>query len=148
MKKLFILLAGVLMSYGAQAQAPTTPQPGYIYKVEPGLPGKQVYVSGQRPFDGKGRLVGAGDLGVQTRQIFENLKAALGTVGMSLDNVTQVTYHVKDQAGQVSNLANQQISAVGASFFTAGLPKISDVKAIPQIVSDDVLIEVEVIAIK
>lgn len=148
MKHVILLLAGVLLATWAQAQTPEKPLSGYTYKVEPGLPGKQVYISGQRPYNAKGELVGAGSLSVQTRQVFENLKAALSSVGMSLRDVTQVTYHLKGTSGIVNAQASQQLASVGAIYFPMGAPKLSATKSIPKIVAEDVLIEVEVVAVK
>lgn len=148
MKRLFTGLVGVLITSCALAQAPSKPQAGYTYKVEPGLPGKQVVVSAQRPYDEKGNLVGAGNLALQARQVFENLRTALKSVGMSLSDVNQVTYHLKGISGATNALSSQQVANIGATYFTAGMPKISAVKSIPKIVSDDVLLEVEVVAVK
>ncbi|WP_332368206.1 RidA family protein [Spirosoma telluris] len=122
---------------------------GYLYKVDTGIPGQTVYVCGERPFNANGDLVGAGDLGAQTRQIFENVKTSLATVGMSLKDVTQIKYSVKDGTGTmlVSDLHSQQITSIAATYFAAP-PKISEMKNVTQTVRDDVLIEVEVIAIQ
>ncbi|QJW90511.1 RidA family protein [Spirosoma taeanense] len=144
----FLVLINVLLLSFAQAQTTLVPQPGYTYKVDAGVAGKQVYISGQRPFNAKGELVGAGDLSAQARQVFENLKTALGKVGMSLRDVRQVTYHIKGIEGQVDAQASQQVNNVGTAYFTQGAPKIADIKSIPKIVRDDVLIEVEVVAVK
>ncbi len=148
MKYGFILLMSFLLTSYAQAQTAPKPQPGYTYKVDVGVAGKQVYISGQRPFNANGDLVGAGDLSAQTKQVFENLKTALGTVGMTLRDVKQVTYHLKGVAGQVNAQASQLAMSAGTAYFTQGAPQIADVRSIPKIVQDDVLIEVEVIAIK
>jgi enamine deaminase RidA (YjgF/YER057c/UK114 family) len=39
--------------------------------------GRLIFISGQVAQDANGNLVGAGDMAVQTRQVFENLKVAL-----------------------------------------------------------------------
>ncbi|MFD2572107.1 RidA family protein [Spirosoma soli] len=149
MNNYFLLLAGLLLTSWTQAQTIPTPQPGYTYKVETGVASQQVFISGQRPFNTNGELVGAGDLAAQTRQVFENLKTALGTVGMTLRDVTQITYHLKGVAGQVNPAASQLAANTGAVFFPQGAPpRVADTKSIAKIVRDDVLIEVEVIAIK
>lgn len=148
MKPSLTLLIALLGASLVQAQTTPKPQPGYTYKVDTGAPGKTIYVCGQRPFNANGDLVGAGNLQAQARQVFENLKSALGSVGMSLRDVTQVTYHIKGATGQISPQSSQQISSVGAAYFTQGAPKIADIKSIPKIARDDVLIEVEVIAVK
>ncbi|AQG79352.1 RidA family protein [Spirosoma montaniterrae] len=129
-------------------QAQTTPTTGYIYKVDTALPGKTVYVCGQRPFDGKGRLVGKGDFVQQVQQVFTNLKTALNEVGLDVDNVKQVTYHVKGETGSINTQAQQQLSSLGTVFFAQAAPAISETRTISKIASDDVLVEIEVVAIK
>lgn len=150
MKSCLIFLFSLLLTPFAQAQ--TTPNPqlglGYTYKVETGVAGKQVYISGQRPFDANGELVGAGDVSAQTQQVFQNLVAALGRVGMTMSDVKQVTYHLKGAPGLVNVSASQQASSVGTSFFGQATPGVQEVKSIAKIARDDVLVEVEVIAVK
>lgn len=150
MKTYFIFLTGLLLNSFVQAQ--TTPDPrlgqGYTYKVETGVVGKEVYISGQRPFNANGELVGAGDLSAQTQQVFQNITAALGRVGMTMRDVKQVTYHLKGVPGLVNVATSQQASNVGAVFFGQAIPGIQEVKSLAQITRDDVLIEVEVIAIR
>ncbi|MBC3785941.1 RidA family protein [Spirosoma utsteinense] len=150
MKAYVIFLAGLLVTAVAQAQ--TTPSPqlglGYTYKVETGVSGKQVYISGQRPYNANGELVGVGDLSAQTQQVFQNLVAALERVGMTMRNVKQVTYHLKGVPGQVNQSSSQLASTIGTSFFGQVAPGVQEVKSIEKIIRDDMLIEVEVVAVK
>lgn len=145
-------LIWVALASCSQAQttppAPVVPS-GYLYKVEPGIPGKIVYVCGERPFDVHGSLVGAGNLAAQTRQVFDNIKTALATVNMGLTDITQIKYSVKEASGviQIPAAKVQVLNSVQADYF-AQAPKIVETNAVTQIVRDDVLIEIEVIAIK
>ena len=148
MKLYLIVLIGLLLTSFVQAQTTPNPQLGYTYKVETGVAGKQVYISGQRPFNANGELVGAGNLSAQTRQVFENIAAALDRVGMTMGNVKQVTYLLKGVSGLVNVSDSQQASSVGTSFFGQAAPSIQDVKSIEKIARDDVLVEVEVVAVK
>src|SRR5688500_27345 len=60
---------------------PTLSTPtGYTHVVEVNR-GRTVYIAGQIAFDKSGNIVGAGDFKAQTRQVFENLKAALAVAG-------------------------------------------------------------------
>ncbi len=155
MKLLFFLLPVLLLIACGNAQT-AEPQPqipsGYLYKVEPGIPGKSVYVCGERPFDGTGKLVGPGNLEQQTTQVFENIKTALKTVNMTMADVTQITYSIK--TNKTAGLPNKvdvtmmtQVSNVASSYLVVP-PQIIDSKAVEQIIRDDVLIEIEVIAVK
>jgi 2-iminobutanoate/2-iminopropanoate deaminase len=148
MKFLFTSLIGFLLTNFALAQTPPNPQLGYTYKVETGVAGKEVYISGQRPYNANGELVGNGNLGQQTRQVFQNLVAALDRVGMTMRNVKQVTYHLRGTPGQINAEASQTASAVGAGFFGQIAPGLQQVKSLEKIARDEILIEVEVVAIK
>jgi enamine deaminase RidA (YjgF/YER057c/UK114 family) len=143
----FLLLIGLTVSL-AQAQTAEKPAPGYTYKVDGGSAGKTVYVCGQRPFDADGNVVGEGNLLAQTEQAFTNIKTALAQVGMTLEDVKQVTYHLRGVTGQVSTQDAQQVNSVGGKYLTQNSPRLTTLKNIPKIVQDNVLVEVEVIAIK
>jgi 2-iminobutanoate/2-iminopropanoate deaminase len=57
-----------------------------------------LYTAGQIPLDPKtGNLV-EGDIGAQTRQVLENLKAVLEAGGSSLDRVVKATVFLKNMA--------------------------------------------------
>jgi enamine deaminase RidA (YjgF/YER057c/UK114 family) len=53
-----------------------------------------VFVAGQEPEDEQGKLVGAGDLAVQARQVFGNVGRALAAAGARPDQVTKITIFV------------------------------------------------------
>lgn len=130
-------------------EAPKVPT-GYLYKVEPGVPGKEVYICGQRPFNTAGNLVGPGNLGLQARQVLDNINESLKTVNMSLRNVTQVTYLVKGSsttATAVEAVKAQSIKMLATNYFSV-VPSIVEMKNVTQTVREDVLIEIEVIAVK
>lgn len=152
MKRHLCVLAALLLGGVAHAQTtPTAPyKPGYTYKVETAVPGQQVYISGQRPYNASGQLVGPGNLARQTTQVFDNLKVALAEFGMTLANVKQITYHVKGETGQIDPVTTQLLDAATSSYVVqaSNSTPIQSQKAIPKIVSDDVLIEIEVIAAK
>ncbi|GAB3880928.1 RidA family protein [Spirosoma agri] len=148
MRFFLTVLPVLLIASFAQAQTSSTYPTGYLYRVETGVGNRQVYISNQRPFNANGELVGAGDLTAQTQQVFENLKTALGAVGLTLRDVKQVTYHVKGQDAQVNSALTQEVTSASAAYFTQGMPGIAEVKSIPQIVQDKVLVEIEVIAEK
>ena len=49
-----------------------------------------VFVSGQMALDGEGLLIGADDLGAQTRQVFENLREILTANGAGFSSVVKI----------------------------------------------------------
>lgn len=151
MKNLIVFLGWVLLTSCSQAQSIDVPAPnvptGYLYKVEPGIPGKEIYICGEHPFNQKGEVVATGDLNGQTKQVFENIKTSLATVNMTMKDVTQITYSIKGTSTKVREDTAKMISNIGALYF-AQTPKLVELKSVPNIVRDEVLIEVEVIAMK
>ena len=57
--------------------------------------GDFVYLSGQVPTDANGSIV-AGNIEVQTRQVMENVKAALALAGCTLDQVVKTLVILED----------------------------------------------------
>lgn len=150
-----VLLAATLTFSGLCAFAQTTPTsrllPGYIYPVDTSVPNKKIYVCGQRPVDLSGQVVSKGDLNAQLTLVFANLTKTLSTVGMTAANIRQISYRVID-SGQKANGDNSQvINNLAAQYFgqnKVDLPSISEIKNVPLQVDKDVVIEVEVVAIK
>jgi len=84
--------------------------------------GATVYLSGQIPLDpASGQLVD-GDITVQARRAFDNLKAVCEAAGGSLDAVVRIGLYLVD-LGQFA-----QINAVMADYFTAPYPARSTVE--------------------
>lgn len=57
--------------------------------------GDLLFISGMAPVDGQGKVV-SGDVVAQTRQVFENLKAALDVAGATFADVLKVTVYLTD----------------------------------------------------
>ena len=109
---------------------------GYSHVVEVQL-GRVAYISGQVALDPAGRLVGEGDIVAQTRQVFENLKAALGELGTDFSNVIKINLYAVD----VSRLA--EIRAVRNEYLTE--PPASTFVVVKGLVRPELLIEVEAV---
>ena len=58
--------------------------------------GGLLFVSGIVAVDGEGRLVGGEDVVVQTRQVFENMRAVLAAAGCGFEDVVKVTVFLTD----------------------------------------------------
>ena len=100
--------------------------------------GNLVITSGQIPIDpATGNLV-EGDIEVQTRQVFANLKAVLEAAGSSLDKIVKTTCFMDN----MNDFA--KMNEVYASFFSGDYPSRSavEVAKLPK----GALIEIEVIA--
>lgn len=61
--------------------------------------GNAVYVSGTLALDSEGKLVGAGDVKTQTRQVLETIKSVLEAAGGSLKDVTFNHIFLTDMTG-------------------------------------------------
>jgi 2-iminobutanoate/2-iminopropanoate deaminase len=58
--------------------------------------GDLLFVSGCVPVDGEGRLVGAGDVVAQARQVFANIGSILAAAGSGPEDVVKVTVFLTD----------------------------------------------------
>ena len=112
---------------------------GYTHVVEV-TGGRTLYVSGQVALDRTGAVVGKGDLKAQTRQVFENLKAALAASGATLDDVVKITIFMTD-ASQV-----QTVREVRDTYFTKQPPASTAVE-VARLVRPELMIEIEAVAV-
>lgn len=101
-----------------------------------------VYISGQVPLDGDGQLVGEGDFEAQTRQVFENLTRALEAADASWDDVVKLNYFLRD-VGEITS-----VRAIRDEYVDTEKPPASTLVEVSGLFSDDVLIEIEAVAIR
>jgi reactive intermediate/imine deaminase len=119
----------------------TMPQPfGYTHVVET-RGGRTIYISGQVALDVAGNLVGVDDLHTQTTQVFTNLAAALAAVGANFQHVVKLTYFLLD----ISQIA--VVRAVRDQYINTQQPPASSAVEVRRLFRNDVLIEVEAIAV-
>ncbi len=52
-------------------------------------PVRTIYIGGQDAVDATGQIVGAGDIGAQARQVYENIQTALEAAGAGLEHVVK-----------------------------------------------------------
>ena len=105
--------------------------------------GKTIFVSGQVAFDTKGEIVGKGDLRVQARQAYENLKAALAAAGAAPADVVKINTYVVNYKPE--NIA--AIRETRGQVFSSENPSASTLVGVQALALDGLLIEVEAIAI-
>jgi enamine deaminase RidA (YjgF/YER057c/UK114 family) len=105
--------------------------------------GKLVFISGQVSWDENGKVVHAGDLRKQTEQTFENLKRALEAAGAGFDNLVKLTIFVKD----IDETKWRTISDVRKGYLSKQQPPASTMIGVPGLVLEDLLIEIEGIAV-
>ena len=102
--------------------------------------GNMVFSSGQVAADTNGNVVGEGDAGAQSEQVFNNIEAALIAAGAVMSDVTKIT------AFLVNSEDYPAYAAARAKAFNAPGPASSTV-FISGLVSPAYLVEVEAIAV-
>jgi enamine deaminase RidA (YjgF/YER057c/UK114 family) len=115
--------------------------PGYTHVVVASR-GQTIYVSGQVAMDAAGQVVGAGDVAVQARQAFENLRLALNAAGAELSDVVKLTTFVTDMAS-----ARPAFRAARDAVITNN-PPASTLVEVSRLFRDEFLIEVEAVAVR
>jgi enamine deaminase RidA (YjgF/YER057c/UK114 family) len=115
--------------------------PGYTHVVEVTGPGRTVYFAGQLGLDRSGNLV-QGGFEAQTEQAFENLKAALASVGAGFEHVVKLNNYLVDIKTNIPLLRE-----VRNRYINTSQPPASTTVGVPQLARDGALFEVEAIAI-
>jgi reactive intermediate/imine deaminase len=102
--------------------------------------GRFVFVSGMTARRPDGSIAGIGDIAAQTRQVCENIKAAVEGAGGKLDDVCRVDVYVR-------NMEHFEIiHNVRREYFKSPLPASTMVE-VTKMVSPDYLIEINAIAV-
>lgn len=102
--------------------------------------GNMVFSSGQVAADANGNVVGEGDAGAQSEQVFKNIEAAINAAGATMSDVTKIT------AFLVNSEDYPAYAEARAKAFNAPGPASSTV-FISGLVSPAFLVEVEAIAV-
>jgi reactive intermediate/imine deaminase len=120
----------------------TLPRPFGYSQVVDAPAGRIVFLSGQVPLDAAGNLVGEGDFAAQVRQVFENLTAALAAADASWRDVVKLDYFVRD-IGEVAALR-----AIRDEYVNTEQPPASTLVEVSRLFRDDVLVEIEAVAVR
>src|SRR5437016_6527952 len=102
--------------------------------------GRLVFVSGCVATDAEGRTVGGGDVVAQARQVHENLKKCLAAAGATFADVCKVTVFLKNVSDR------EKVNTVRQEYFGASRPA-STLVEISRLVRDDLLLEIECVAV-
>jgi enamine deaminase RidA (YjgF/YER057c/UK114 family) len=102
--------------------------------------GRLVFVSGMTARRPDGSIAGIGDITAQTRQVCENVKAAVEAAGGTLDDVCRVDVYVRNMEHF------EAIHKVRAEYFKPPLPASTMVE-VTKMTSPDYLIEINAIAV-
>jgi 2-iminobutanoate/2-iminopropanoate deaminase len=99
-----------------------------------------IFVAGQLAFDAEGNVVGKGNMGVQLRQVGENIKAALAAAGATLADIVKTNTYVTDMDAFFDHLD------VRMQYFGPALPTSTTIE-VRRLAHPDVMVEVEVMAV-
>ena len=130
------------MSKEIFSPATLPPPTGYshIAKVNKGT---LVYVAGQVSADASGKLVGEGDLGAQSEQVFKNLKRALEAAGATMADVVKMNTYL---VAEVSQDDLPKMRAVRERYMSKDKPPASTLVVVSRLARPGWLIEIEVVA--
>ena len=130
------------MSKEIFSPATLPPPTGYshIAKVNKGT---LVYVAGQVSADASGKLVGEGDLGAQSEQVFKNLKLALEAAGATMADVVKMNTYL---VAEVSQDDLPKMRAVRERYMSKEKPPASTLVVVSRLARPGWLIEIEVVA--
>jgi len=102
--------------------------------------GTLVFLSGMTARKPDGSIAGPGDIEEQTRQVCENLKAAVETAGGTLDDICRVDVYIRNMEHF------DRIHKIRRQYFKAP-PPASTMVEVTKFTSPDYLIEINAIAV-
>src|SRR5919112_152382 len=102
--------------------------------------GRLVFISGMTARRPDGSIAGVGDIEVQTRQVCENIKAAVEAAGGTMDDICRVDVYIRNMEQFPG------IHKVRAEYFKEPLPASTMVE-VTKMTSPDALIEINAIAV-
>jgi len=102
--------------------------------------GRLVFISGMTARRPDGSIAGVGDIAAQTRQVCENIKAAVEAAGGTLDDICRVDVYVRNMEHF------EAIHKVRREYFKPPLPASTMVE-VTKMTSPDYLIEINAIAV-
>jgi len=125
-----------------QISTPKLRQPSGVFSHATAIEatGRFVFISGMTARRPDGTIAGIGDITEQTRQVCENVKAAVEAAGGTLDDVCRVDVYVKDMTGF------DIIHRVRREYFPSP-PPASTMVAVSGFTHPDYLIEMAAIAV-
>ena len=144
-----ILGATAIMPGGASAQTPSVryinpstmaKPPGYTHVVEVNGPGRTIYIAGQLGYDGTGKQ--GTDFREQVTLVYENLKAAIESVGGKMENIVKLNAYLTDIRAQLPIYRE-----VRDKFVNVAAPPASTTIEISKLARDGALLEVEAVAV-
>ena len=104
------------------------------------VPGKLVFLSGILSRNSKGEIVGKGDMRAQIKQVFENIRVALASVGASMEDIVKRQTFTTDIDTYFEHV-DARMESGGDALSTSTTVEVR------RLSHPDFLVEVEVIAV-
>lgn len=104
--------------------------------------GRTLHLAGQVAWNGKGELVGAGDLVAQTRQALGNLREVLAAAGATPADIVRLRTYVVDHSPDKLGPVTAEIAA----FYGDALPAANTFIGVQALALPEFLIEIEATA--
>ena len=114
----------------------------YSHAVSIAAPAKLVCVSGQVSWGPDGKVVGAGDMRAQCKQVFQNLTNVLRAAGAGWDDVIKMN-------GYMVGLSAENVAAyreIRADYLKSAKLPASTLVGVTSLVQPELLLEIEVVA--
>lgn len=102
--------------------------------------GKLVFISGMTARNAQGGITGVGDIEAQTRQVCENIKAAVEEAGGTMDDICRVDVYVR-------NIEHFDIIHKVRREYFKSPPPASTMVEVTKMVKPEYLIEINAIAV-
>ena len=123
-----------------RSQKLPAPSGHFAQAIEIEAKGRLVFISGMVAKGADGKVVGVGDIEAQTRQVCENVKAALEAAGGTMDDICRVDVYVRNMEHF------EEIHRVRREYFKSP-PPASTMVEVSKFTSPDYLIEINAIAV-
>ena len=117
-----------------------SPSGHFAQAIEIEAKGRLVFISGMVAKGADGRIIGVGDIEAQTRQVCENVKAAVEAAGGTMDDICRVDVYVRNME------QFDCIHKVRRQYFGSP-PPASTMVEVSKFTSPDYLIEMNAIAV-
>jgi enamine deaminase RidA (YjgF/YER057c/UK114 family) len=114
--------------------------PGYSHVVEVIGPGRLVYFAGQLGMDRSGKM--GADIREQIELAFQNLKAALASVGARFEHVVKINNYIVDIGKNIGHFRE-----VRERYLNTAAPPASTTIGVPELARPGALFEIEAVAI-
>jgi enamine deaminase RidA (YjgF/YER057c/UK114 family) len=113
---------------------------GYTHVVEVNGPNRTIYIAGQLGYDANGKP--GSDFREKATFVYENLKAAIESVGGKMENIVKLNAFLTDIRAQLPVYRE-----VRDKFVNVAAPPASTTLEVPKLARDGALLEVEAIAV-